>query len=287
MTIPGKKKMVCGLKWLALTTGLMATAGVMQREAAPQDGEPYGLRALLDGSGFVRIPAGEFIMGSKRGGDDERPERRVRISRGFEMGKFEVTQAQWEAVMTLKPKAHATPGRAAGAQGEAATEGNPSHFRGPTQPVETVSWDQAQEFLRALNARDSGHLYRLPTEAEWEYACRAGSAGEEAEGLDAVAWYQANSRGQTRPVGQKRPNAWGLYDMQGNVWEWVEDWYGHDYYQHGPAADPRGPASGAYRVYRGGSWYSAEKDCRPAFRGFDTPSHHYYSLGFRLAREAK
>src|SRR4030095_8171588 len=104
-------------------------------------------------------------------------------------------------------------------------------------------------------------LYRVPTEAEGEYVCGAGDRRDQGGNLDAKAWYQADSGGQTRPVGQKEPNAWGLHDMQGNVWEWVQDWYGPDYYQKSPATDPQGPEAGAYRVYRGGSWYSTAKDC--------------------------
>ncbi len=252
-----------------------------------QEEKPYGLRALLDGSGFARIPAGEFLMGSSDGSDDERPAHRVRIGQGFEMGKFEVTQAQWEAVMSSKRDAHAKPAKGARAPGEAMTSRNPSHFQGATLPMENVSWDDVQQFLRALNALDGKHLYRLPTEGEWEYACRAGTKVDDAEDLDAITWYEANSKGQTQPVGQKKPNAWGLYDTQGNVWEWVQDWYGHDYYKHSLATDPQGPESGSYRVYRGGSWHSADKDCRPAMRGFDLPNNHYYSLGFRLVRTAK
>lgn len=255
--------------------------------ARGQDEKLYGLKALYDGSGFVRIPAGEFLMGSREGRGDERPVHRVRISRSFEMGKFEVTQAQWEAVVGSNRDAHAEPVKEGGAPGEPVMNGNPSHFKGSTLPVENVSWDEVQQFLRQLNKLDGNHKYRLPTEAEWEYACRAGSAKEHAGSLDAAAWYRANSGGQTQPVGQKQPNAWGLYDMHGNVLEWVQDWYEQTYYRNRPATDPQGPGSGSYRVYRGGSWYGSAADCRPAFRSFDLPGNRYYSLGFRLVRTAK
>lgn len=252
-----------------------------------QEEKLYGLKALYDGSGFVRIPAGEFLMGSRGGSGDERPVHRVRISKSFEMGKFEVTQAQWEAVVGSNRDAHASPEKGSSAQGEPVVSSNPSHFKGSTLPVENVSWDDVQQFLRWLDKLDSRHRYRLPTEAEWEYACRAGRTKDDAGSLDAVAWYRANSGGQTQPVGQKQPNAWGLYDMQGNVLEWVQDWYGHDYYRNGPATNPQGPVSGSYRVYRGGSWYGSAADCRAAFRSFDLPGNRYYSLGLRLVRTAK
>jgi formylglycine-generating enzyme required for sulfatase activity len=276
MTGRRASRLSLALSCLALTGALLAAASVAQET------QPPGLDALLDGGAFVRVPAGEFLMGSRGGNADERPARRVRISRAFELGKYEVTQAQWEAVMSRPRGAHG-----GGAEARPAAEANPSHFKGPDLPVENVSWDDAQEFLRRLNALTRTHEYRLPTEAEWEYACRAGAAEESPAGLDARAWHRPNSGGRTHPVGGKRPNAWGLYDMQGNVLEWVQDWYAPDYYRRGPAADPRGPQDGSYRVYRGGSWYSSAADCRAAFRGFDLPANHYYSLGFRLVRTAK
>lgn len=267
---------------LVLVAALIAISMFAQQEIAEsshQDEKLSGLGALLDGSGFVRIPAGEFLMGANNGNDDEKPAHRVRLRQSFEMGKFEVTQAQWEAVMSRPPEAHARPG-------SAAVIVNPSHFKGPTLPVENVLWDEVQQFLRALNARDRQHEYRLPTEAEWEYACRAGQE-DTLDKLEARAWYRDNSAGRTQPIGQKQPNAWGLYDMHGNVWEWVRDWYDPNYYKNSPATDPSGPADASYRVYRGGSWYSSATDCRAAMRGFDLPSNHYYSLGFRLVRTAK
>lgn len=290
MMIPTRKKLALAASGLVLACALLAAASSAQENAPARSAEEekrYGLQALFDGSGFVRIPAGEFLMGSKNGADDEQPVHRVRISRSFELGKFEVTQAQWEAVMQRKPGAHAHPGKEQAAPDESTPRANPSHFKGATLPVENVSWEDVQQFLQTLNALDSQHQYRLPTEAEWEYACRAGSAGDQTGSLDALAWYKANSAAQTRPVGQKQPNAWGLYDMQGNVWEWVQDWYAPDYYKRSPATDPPGAAPAAYRVYRGGSWYGSAGDCRAALRGFDLPGHHYYSLGLRLVRTVK
>ncbi|MEJ7711812.1 MAG: formylglycine-generating enzyme family protein [Pyrinomonadaceae bacterium] len=269
-----------------VAASLIATTAV----AHPvQEEKLYGLSALYDGSGFVRIPAGEFLMGARNGNGDEQPIHRVRINRSFEMGKFEVTQAQWQAVMGSNEDAHARrrPEKEKVAQREAMPNSDPSHFKGSNLPVENVSWDDVQQFLQALNARDSKHLYRLPTEAEWEYACSAGSKGDPDGSLDVTAWYRDNSSSQTQPVGQKQPNAWGLYDMHGNVWEWVQDWYGPVYYKNSPTVDPQGPESGSYRMYRGGSWHSSATDCRLAFRSFDLPVNRSYSLGLRLVRTEK
>jgi formylglycine-generating enzyme required for sulfatase activity len=157
---------------------------------------------------------------------DENPRHRVQITKGFEIGKYEVTQAQWLALMP----------------------NNPSTHKGDNLPVETVSKLDAQEFIAKLNmsnARNDGYVYRLPTEAEWEYAARAGMDAPYSGPLDEVAWYGANSGDETHPVGQKKPNAWGLYDTQGNVREWVSDLYSANYYSTSPAADPTGPAPGA------------------------------------------
>ena len=291
MTIPPQHKMRLIASCVVLTTALMMTAVMAQQngseQAATKEDNRYGIAAFFDGSGFVPIPAGEFLMGSTKGNGDEQPVHRVRISQGFEMSKFEVTQAQWETVMEGKPQAHARPGKGSVAPAEAVKNSNPSHFKGSTLPVENISWEEAQQFLRLLNAQDRRYVYRLPTEAEWEYACRAGSTGEYAGSLDEMAWYKTNSGGRTQPVGRKQPNAWGLYDMHGNVLEWVQDWYAQEYYKISPATDPQGPASASYRVYRGGSWYSSAADCRSAFRSFDLPANHYYSLGLRLVRIAK
>jgi len=216
----------------------------------------------------VLIPAGEFLMGSTEGIDEERPVHQVRISQPFYLGKYAVTQAQWEAVMG----------------------NNPSRFKdNPNQPVENVSWEDVQVFIRTLNGED-GEQYRLPTEAEWEYACRAGSAGaycfgNNSDQLGQYAWYEANAGGQTQPVGQLQPNAWGLYDMHGNIYEWVHDWYGK--YPAGAVTDPRGPSRPTLdpdRVNRGGSWDHDAWGCRSARRGRLTPNSRRDNLGFRLLR---
>jgi formylglycine-generating enzyme required for sulfatase activity len=246
-----------------------------QREAAQQEArlqqmkaqETREMTALADRArrdGFVQIPSGKFEMGSNNGDADEKPVHQVIITKWFEMGKYEVTQAQWEAV----------------------TGNNPSRFKGANLPVENVSWNDVQAFISSLNARSNdGYIYRLPTEAEWEYACRAGTTGDYAGSLYEMAWYEDNSGGKTHPVGTKQPNAWGLYDMHGNVWEWCADWKGS--YESGTATDPRGPSSGSARVSRGGGWFHPAAICRSAFRDSLSPGSRGGHLGFRLVRSAR
>lgn len=258
--------------------GTAATLG-LTRAFAQKDQAFASLTALLDGSGMVRISAGEFQMGSAAGEPDEQPVHRVRISRDFEIGKFEITQAQWETAM-LDP--HAKAGALRTTPEGAAVGSDPSHFKGALLPVESVSWDDIQVFLARLNARDREHAYRLPTEAEWEYACADG-AGE----IAARAWHKDNASGRTQPVGQKQPDARGMFDTLGNVAEWVEDWYSRDYYAESRAADPPGPATGSYRVFRGGSWLDPGKYCRATARNFEFPVSRLYNVGFRVVRTAR
>ncbi|MDR1920713.1 MAG: formylglycine-generating enzyme family protein, partial [Candidatus Adiutrix sp.] len=221
---------------------------------------------------FVLIPAGSFIMGTDGNFEgiapeaNEKPAHRVTVSQPFYLGKYEVTQAQWEAVM-----------------GD-----NPSEFKGRSNPVERVSWEDVQEFIRQLNEMEKTDKYRLPTEAEWEYAARAGSTGAYSFGddpgeLGPYAWHEGNSGGTAHPAGQKAPNAWGLYDMYGNVLEWTQDWYDENYYAVGPPSDPQGPPTGSYRVNRGGNWDYLAGYCRSANRNFYPPDYLNNDLGFRLA----
>ena len=223
------------------------------------------------GMKFKLIPAGEFLMGSPDGDSDadsdEKPQHLVRITKPFYLGVTEVTQEQYERVMGQ----------------------NPSRFKGdPQRPVEMVSWEDAVAFCRKLSEQE-GQAYRLPTEAEWECACRAGSTtkwsfGDDAAGLKDRAWYDENSDRSTHPVAQKEPNAFGLYDMHGNVWEWCADWYAGDYYTASPTDDPRGSESGSDRVLRGGGWVYVASGCRAAYRYWGGPGFRYGILGFRLAR---
>lgn len=287
-----------------------------------RESDPWAvLRAGLDrlrgdvtnslGMKLVRIPAGKFMMGSDAA-EDEKPIHEVTINKSFYMGRHPVTQSQWQEIMG----------------------NNPSEFIGDDYPVHCVSWDDAQEFIRKLNlldveetplydegtgeARPRTRLkYRLPSEAEWEYACRAGSATEYAGSLDFVAWY-ANNSGETyfdaeeiwgtgifriderggwhfpyherlventnrvHAVGTKAAKAFGLYDMHGNVWEWCQDFYDKSYYRNSASTDPKGPNKGEFRVKRGGSWFDRASELRVARRGAAIPSYGGYDVGLRL-----
>lgn len=218
---------------------------------------------------FVWCPPGTFLMGnpeSKKDGGDDEIAHKVTLTRGFWIGKYEVTQAQWEAVMGS----------------------NPSEFKNPENPVEKVCCRDAMEFCKELSARKEGLTYRLPTESEWEYACRAGSTrafsfGNDETQINDYAWFEKNSGGKTHPVGKKKPNAWGLFDMHGNVWEWCLDFYGN--YPDGPVTDPTGFPSGTSRVNRGGSWNISADLCRSPKRAMDNTNSWINTLGFRVAAE--
>jgi formylglycine-generating enzyme required for sulfatase activity len=228
---------------------------------------PPTLKNAATGMEFVRIQPGEFTMGcsgrQNQCDRDELPSRRVHITKEFEVGIYEVTQAQWVSIMKT----------------------NPSHFNGPDLPVEQVSWNEVQEFLEKLNALHDGYRYRLPTEAEWEYAARAGSNEARFGSLDEIAWYGGNSGSHTHPVGQKRPNAWGLYDTLGNVWEWVQDWYDAEYYKYGSDSDPVGPETGQRRTLRGGSWFYLPLNGRVSYRDAIQPDGGFDAVGFRCVRD--
>ncbi|MFV0600902.1 MAG: formylglycine-generating enzyme family protein [Brachymonas sp.] len=237
---------------------------------------------------FVTVPAGSFTMGSpdndREADSDEKPAHRVTISRPFQLGKFEVTQAQWEAVMGASPYVGARSNPFFDLPGMA------ERVRKPDNPV-TVSWNEAQEFLRRLNAEEGGQRYRLPTEAEWEYAARAGtttaySFGNDRSQLGRHAWYGEDfTTGSPHAVGQKLPNPWGLYDMHGNVWEWVQDNY-RSHYDASPVTDPTGPTEGHDKVVRGGSWHVTSDGWRSAHRKPYKADYRGISIGFRVLREA-
>ena len=245
---------------LALTASQGSSTQLIAAEAAQID-------PIADME-FVRVPAGEFLMGStsSEAFESEQPVTRVRISKAFDLGKHEVTQSEWHLVMGT----------------------DPSHFSGCGRcPVESVSWYDVQEFIEKLNAREGARRYRLPTEAEWEYAARAGTTGDRyAEKLDLIAWYAENSGGRTHPVGEKAPNRFGLHDMLGNVWEWVQDWHGA--YPGGIVTDYLGPRNGSERLIRGGAWRYDSRRCRSPGRSDGQPGvppgYRGTTVGFRLVR---
>ncbi len=234
---------------------------------------------------MVYVPGGTFKMGDDAYGDSgEIPVHTVTVN-SFWICKYEVTQAKYQEIMGT----------------------NPSHFKGDNRPVEQVSWFDAVQFCNKLSEREglepcytingrevtcdfSKNGYRLPTEAEWEYAARGGRKSRHyqyagSNDVDAVAWYWNNAGKKTHPMGQKRPNELGIYDMSGNVWEWCWDWYSSSYYSSSPQKNPRGPYSGSFRVLRGGSLLDFARDVRVAKRGGNTPSYSYSDLGFRLVRK--
>jgi len=216
---------------------------------------------------MVFVKGGCYQMGDTFGDGEshEKPVHEVCVD-DFYIGKYEVTQGQWKTIMG----------------------NNPSYFKacGDSCPVEEVSWNDAQTFIQKLN-QQTGKKYRLPTEAEWEYAERSGGKSEQYSGgndIDSVAWYDKNSGNKTHPVGTKQPNGLGIYDMSGNVWEWVNDWYDGGYYKNSPKDNPKGPGSGTFRVLRGGCWANSARSTRSANRYGGNPDFGDSSYGFRLVR---
>jgi formylglycine-generating enzyme required for sulfatase activity len=232
---------------------------------APQTALDLGKGVKLE---LVLIRPGSFMMGDGTGGDDEKPVHKVTLTKPFYIGKYKVTQPQWEALMGS----------------------NPSIAKDPKNPVERVSWEDCKAFLQKLDAKfgDKVVKFSFPTEAQWEYACRAGKTtkycfGDKEADLGRYAWFIENSKDKIHPVGEKKPNAWGLYDVHGDAWEWCADWYDKAYYKTSPANDPPGPASGIFRVCRGSSWESMAPDCRCGFRLFAVPSDRFPYISLRVA----
>lgn len=223
------------------------------------------------GMELVLIPPGSFRMGGdkklEQAEDHETPRHIVKISQTYFLGKYEVTQVQWSEIMN----------------------NNPSEFVDDKRPVESVSWNDVKVFIQKLNTKEETNKYRLPTEAEWEYAARAGSESSYAFGSDTImlsqyAWYRKNSGGKTHPVGQLNPNVWGLYDMHGNVHEWCQDWFDRKYYSQSASNAPLGPSTGLAKALRGGDWGSEDWYCRSASRSLSSPDRRSNRLGFRLVR---
>lgn len=251
------------LMWLAAPTPVAVAPTTAADKGVTQEIAAQGMAMAL-------LPGGRFVMGrsadNQPGGADELPARAVEVA-PFYIGKYEVTQAQWVAVMDF----------------------NPSRYKDPRRPVDQVTWLQAQEFIQKLNKLEKTTKYRLPTEAEWEYAARAGTTsayffGDNARDLSRYAWFGAENDVGTAPVGKKQPNPWGLHDIYGNVWEWVED-CGHPDYQGAPAdARPWPGGDCSVRVVRGGGWNSPADYARSAVRGNSVPDLNDSGTGFRLAR---
>jgi formylglycine-generating enzyme required for sulfatase activity len=283
MTTPGSISVrTCGYAMTAALALLGAACKQAPRVAPP------AIVTTKSGLEMVLLPAGSFKMGSDKGKGDERPAHEVRLD-AFLIDRTEMTQAAFAKLVPL----------------------NGSHFKGPDRPVEMISWGDAALYCN-LRSKDEGLEtcydeqtgecnfnatgYRLPTEAEWEHACRAGTAGDYGFGADPrqlaqAAWFADNASKRTQPVARKQPNPWGLYDMHGNVAEWCNDVYEKTYYKDAPANNPRGPAAGPQRVLRGGAWNSKADDCRAAYRVGESPGSQDAcfardAIGFRCVRRA-
>ncbi|PON14518.1 formylglycine-generating enzyme family protein [Candidatus Entotheonella serta] len=256
---------VMGIRWLIIgLVGLSVMPAAMAQQA--DHPLPKTWRNSI-GMEFVLIPAGTFEMGASdvNADSDEQPVHRVTISRAFYLSTYEVTQRQWLAVM----------------------DDNPSFFKGTDMPVESLPWYDAKLFIHRLNQREKTGSYRLPTEAEWEYAARAGtqtvySFGDDVHQLPTYAWFAGNAAKQPHAVGQHPPNSWGLYDMHGNVWEWGQDSYSP--YSPQAVTDPVGPEDVSHRIIRGGSWLDTAEKCRSSYRLYRHPIDRDGTIGFRLLK---
>ena len=256
-----------------------AEARLRQKKTSKAIGQPIDFTNSI-GMKFKLIPAGEFIMGSpedEKGHNNNEQQHSVRITKPYYLGVFEVTQGEFTKVMSLSPWKMK------------------KRKEGMDYPASCVSWGEAAEFCRKLSAKE-GRIYRLPTESEWEYACRAGSNtaysfGNTLSNIKVNAWYSGNAwhvgENYAHRVGLKQVNAFDLYDMHGNVWEWCADWFDNDYYKKSAEADPIGPKIGSFRVHRGGSWDSSEVSCRSALRNNASLTHRYGNLGFRVAMDCE
>jgi len=229
-------------------------------------GEAETYSSATTGMVFLKIPGGCYLMGDNRGYEYEKPEHEVCVA-DFYLGKYEVTQEQWMKLM----------------------DSNPSKFEGPQNPVDRISWNDAVVYIAKLNQAEGTLKYRLPTEAEWERAARGGSPhryywGDEMD--NDYVWYYGSSNFRTHPVGTRKPNGYDLYDMLGNVWEWVSDWYDFDYYKNSPRDNPQGPPTGTLKTRRGGSMANLASYVRSASRYRGPLDKRHHILGFRIAFSA-
>jgi len=257
------------------------------RDAIVKTGLPWRVRDKGTGIEMVLIPPGEFVMGKstddEEAEDHECPTHTVRITTAFYLGRYEVTQQQYAKVMGKDPSKFSAGGKLSvdglmndgWTRREAEQAVKERGVRGLELPVEAVSWDDCDAFCKKTNLR-------LPTEAEWEYACRAGQRTARYGVLDEIAWHSGNSGKTTHAVGTRKANGFGLYDMLGNVWEWVNDWYGA--YSADEQTNPQGPSSAYGRVVRGGSWYDYWFRVRSSSRHYHTPGYSIGSIGFRASR---
>ncbi|MDR3233753.1 MAG: formylglycine-generating enzyme family protein [Planctomycetaceae bacterium] len=274
--MPVRKSLIAFAVSLSFTVlALCSNIGYIQADDNPKAGDPLELTVKNVKYRFRWCPAGTFTMGSPLSEADRNNNEQlhpVTLSQGFYLAETEVTQEQWESI----------------------AGNNPSNFKGSKLPVECVDWNACQDFVKELNAlgvAPKGYKFSLPTESQWESACRSGSTtaycfGENSKKLGDYAWYNENSKNTTHEVGTKKPNAWNLYDMHGNVFEWCNDWYGN--YPSATAStaeltDPIGASSGSYRVRRGGSWLLSAEDCRSAFRSLNSPDYAGDFIGVRVA----
>jgi len=253
-----------------------------QKRWSQKIGKPMNWQNSI-GMKFKLIPPGEFMMGSEED-DDSKPVHNVKITEPFYIGFYPVTQREWKTVMSNIPSHFK----------EIKKEGwfkkETHHYPRAHNPVEQISWEESQEFIQKLNLKEGVKRYRLPTEAEWECACRAGSNkkycfGDDKSRLGEYAWYEKNSGSKTHPVGKKKPNQFGLYDVHRKIFEWVQDRYDGDYYYRSPKEDPSGPSDGSRRVSRGGSWCRHASDCTSAYRRSNSSDFQSFTLGFRLVKE--
>lgn len=280
-----KNVMITTMVIVSLFSGLTACSDTELKEIPDSSSTEVEMKKYTNsiGMSFIEIPAGSFEMGA----DDadafqcERPQHKVTISNSFYIGVYEVTQDEWEKVMGFNPYDLDRSNPYYNLPGMAERITHPNH------PA-TVSWEDAQDFIAKLNHLEGHNRYRLPTEAEWEYAARAGSMtaycfGDNVSGLKDYAWYGEDfETGGTHPVGKKEANAWGLHDIHGNVWEWVHDWYSETYYVNNPEVDPQGPESGTHHSVRGGSWHSSATSWRSSYRKPYKPDYRGISIGFRV-----